>query len=517
MRRPFAFRDAGVSQVAPQGARATLRAEENSPDMTTKAEASPDGSKPLTHRDALWIVASVLPTVFMSSLDQTIVAGALPTIGRDFGATQNLSWIASIYLLTMTATTPIFGRLSDIYGRRIVLRVGVLIFLAGGFAAALAPNMGALILARAIQGVGAAGLTSQGLTILGDIAPPKDRARYYTYYAIVYTTSGGIGPALGGWISEHYYWGLVFCVTSPLGVLSLAMTDRLLRKLPRHEKRRRLDLVGAALFVSAAAASMFVITAGGKTFAWTSPEIFAVAALSALGWAGFVWRQLTAPEPLIPLHIIRSRIVIAAIGASAFGWGAIFGLNLYLPLYLQYVHGMTPAQAGLQLMALMITVNLGALMGSLAAARMDRYKLYPIVTNVLCVFACAWLAWNTETIAMWQFQIVLVFIGLGFGPLAPVVTLVVQNSVKLSDLGAATSTLAFGRGLSCAVLITVLGAVVLQTVGPGPGAMAAGREGAIGAFRILFWLTTASFALGLLSFVLIEEKPLQTSNEGRRG
>ncbi|MFN3891104.1 MAG: MFS transporter [Beijerinckiaceae bacterium] len=485
--------------------------------MTTNSAAGSAASGPLTHRDALWIVASVLPTVFMSSLDQTIVAGALPTIGREFGATQHLSWIASIYLLTMTATTPLFGRLSDIYGRRIILRVGVLIFLAGGFAAALAPSLPLLILARAIQGIGAAGLTSQGLTILGDIAPPKERARYYTYYAIVYTTSGGIGPALGGWISEHLHWGLVFCVTAPLGVLSLVMTDRLLRKLPRHEKRRKLDLIGAALFIFAAAASMFVITAGGKTFPWASSEIFGMAALSALGWAGFVWRQLTAPEPLIPLHIIRSRIVIAAIGASAFGWAAVFGLNLYLPLYLQYVHGMTPVQAGLQLMALMITVNLGALMGSLAAARMDRYKLYPIFTNVLCVLACGWLAWKTDTITMLEFQFVLVFIGLGFGPLAPVVTLVVQNSVKLSDLGAATSTLAFGRGLSCAVLITVLGAVVLQTVGPGAQALTVGRETAVDAFRILFWLTTASFALGLISFILIEEKPLHTSNEDRKG
>ena len=491
--------------------------EDVQPDMTTPTAASSDGSGPLTHRDALWIVAGVLPTVFMSSVDQTIVAGALPTIGREFGATQNLSWIASIYLLTLTATTPLFGRLSDIHGRRLILRAGVLIFLVGGFVAVLAPNMTTLILARAIQGVGAAGLTSQALTILGDIAPPKQRARYYTYFALVYTTAGGIGPALGGYISENFYWGFVFCVTSPLGLLSLVITDRLLRKLPRNEKRRRLDLPGAAIFIFASASSMFVITAGGKTLAWGSPEILGVGALSVLGWAAFVWRQLTAPEPLIPLHIIKSRIVIAAIGASACGWAAVFGLNLYLPLYLQYVHGMTPLQAGLQLMALMITVNLGALIGSLVAARIDRYKLYPIITNVLCVAATAWLAWKTDTISMLEFQFVLVFIGLGFGPLAPIVTLVVQNSVRLSDLSAATSTLSFGRGLFSAVLISVLGAIVLQTVGPGAQALDIGRETAIGAFRALFWLTAASFALGLLSFILIEEKPLQTSNEGRGG
>ncbi|MBX9760113.1 MAG: MFS transporter [Beijerinckiaceae bacterium] len=486
--------------------------------MTTPAGAAPEGQRTLTHREALWIVAAVLPTVFMSSLDQTMVAGALPTIGRAFGSTENLSWVASIYLLTMTATTPLFGRLSDIHGRRLVLRAGLFIFIAGGVASALAPNMMALILARAVQGVGAAGLTSQALTILGDIAPPRQRPRYYTYFALVYTTAGGLGPALGGFLAQHVYWGLVFCATAPLGALSIILGDKLLRKLPRNEKRRRLDLPGAALVIAASAAGMFVITAGGRAYSWGSTEILGLLAISGLAWAAFVYRQITTPEPLIPLHIVKSKIVMAAIGASAFGWGAIIGLNLYLPLYLQYVQGMTPAQAGVQLIALMMTVNLGALMGSLASSKMERYKLYPIVTNVLCVAAMAWLAWRTDSVTTLEFQVVLVFVGLGFGPMAPIITVVVQNSVKLSDLGAATSTLSFGRGLFSAILISVLGAVVLQALGAQAAhAGAVDRETIVGAFKILFWLTTASFALSLISFILIEEKPLQTSNEGRRG
>jgi len=485
--------------------------------MTTALPAGHADKPPLTHREALFIVAAVLPTVFMSSVDQTIVAGALPSIGRDFGATEHLSWVASIYLLTMTATTPLFGRLSDILGRRLVLRAGLLIFMAGGFASALAPDIGWLILARAVQGIGAAGLTSQALTILGDIAPPSQRARYYTYFALVYTTAGGVGPALGGFLAQHAHWSLVFYVTTPLGVLSLLLTDRLLRRLPRHEKRRKLDLFGAALVIAASASCMFVITAGGRTYPWASQEILTAASVSAIAWAAFVWRQLTTPEPLIPLHIVKSKIVMAAIGASAFGWGAIIGLNLYLPLYLQSIHGMTPAQAGFQLMALMITVNVGALMGSLASSITDRYKLYPIVTNVLCVLAAAWLAFRTEDVTMIEFQIVLVFIGLGFGPMAPIVTVVVQNSVKMSDLGAATSTLAFGRGLFAAVLISALGALILPVIGAGGAIIGAGGEGVVAGFRMLFWLTAGSFALGLISFILIEEKPLQTSNEGRRG
>lgn len=478
--------------------------------MAAAPAAGPTGSRPPTHREALWIVAAVLPTVFISSLDQTIVAGALPSIGRAFGSTEHLSWIASIYLLTLTATTPVFGRLSDIYGRRVVLRAGLLIFMAGGFAAALAPNMGALILARAVQGVGAAGLTSQALTILGDIAAPRDRARYYTYFSITYTTAGGIGPALGGFLSEHVHWGLVFCVSAPLGLVSLVWCDRLLRSLPRNDKPRKVDLLGATLIILASSTAMFVITAGGKTHPWSSPEILLAGVVCVLAWLAVAWRQTTAPEPLIPVQILRSRIVMAAIGASAFGWGAVIGLNIYLPLYLQYVRGMGPAEAGVQLMALMVTVNVGALMGSLASARFASYKLYPIVTNVFCVAAMAWLAARTDSISLIEFQIVLVCVGLGFGPMAPIVTLVVQNSVKPSELGAATSTLSFGRGLFAAVLVAALGAVALQAVAP---ERAASAQETIAAFRALFWLTTGSFALGLVAFLLIEEKPLRASHE----
>ena len=176
---------------------------------------------------------------------------------------------------------------------------------------------------------------------------------------------------------------------------------------------------------------------------------------------------------------------------------------------------MTPWEAGLHLMALMVTVNLGALMGSLASARMERYKLYPIATSLICILAMAWLAWRVDTISQIEFQLVLVAIGLGFGPMAPVVTLVVQNSVKMSDLGAATSTLSFGRGLFSAVLVAAFGAVALQALGVSGAPVLAGKEIAVEAFRIVFWLTTASFALGLVSFMLIEERPLQSSNAAR--
>ncbi|MDB5571547.1 MAG: arabinose efflux permease family protein, partial [Hyphomicrobiales bacterium] len=425
----------------------------------------PHGYRAPTHREALWIVAGVLVPVFMASLDQTIVASALPTIGRELGATSSLSWIVTAYLLTMTAATPLYGKLSDIHGRRAILRVAIVIFMAGGVASALAPSVPLLILARALQGIGGAGLISQSMTVLGDIAPPKQRARYYTYFSIIYTTAGGLGPALGGYIAQHLHWSYVFWLSVPLGVASWICVTVLLRNLPRHEKPHRLDLLGAALIVGASSTFMFVISAGGKTYGWTSPEILQVAGASGVLWGLLVWRLLRAPEPLIPLHILRNPIVIAAIVANSFGWGAVIAMNIYLPLYLQAIHGMAPGESGLYLMVLMVTVNASALGGAQVAARMERYKLYPIVTNVFCILAMAYLAWRADTITPLQFEVVLALVGLGFGPLAPVTTVAVQNTVNLSQLGVAISTMAFGRSLFAAVLVAALGAVVLHALG----------------------------------------------------
>ncbi len=489
--------------------------------MNTRTGETPRKDTPLTHREAMWIVAGVLLPVFMASIDQTIVASALPTIGQELGGTRNLSWIVTAYLLTMTAATPLYGKLSDIHGRRAILRVAILIFMAGGIASALAPSTPLLILSRALQGVGGAGLISQSMTVLGDIAAPKQRARYYTYFSIIYTTAGGLGPMLGGYIAEHLHWSVVFWLSVPLGIASWICVTVLLRNLPRHEKPHKLDLLGAALIVGASSSLMFVISAGGRTYGWTSPEILQVGAGSAALWGLLAWRLLRAPEPLIPLHILRNPIVITAIVANSFGWGAVIGLNIYLPLYLQAVHAMSPGQSGLYLMVLMVTVNASALGGAQVAARMERYKLYPIVTNVGCILAMGYLAWNVDTITPLGFEIVLALVGLGFGPLAPVTTVAVQNTVHLSQLGTAISTMAFGRSLFAAVLVAGLGAVVLHSLGGlGPGAVIlAGveREVAVSAFRTLFWLTTASFSVALLAFVLMEERPLLASNEGRMG
>ncbi len=489
--------------------------------VTLPAETMP--YRALTHRETMWIVLGVLVPVLMASLDQSMVASALPTIGREFDDTRNLSWIVAANLLTMTAATPLYGKISDIKGRRVTLIFGVVIFMIGAVASALAPNMLMLILARAVQGIGSAGLVSQAMTVLGDVAAPKQRARYYTYFSIVYTSAGAIGPALGGFFSEYMHWSAVFWTGVPLGALSLYFALTLLGKLPRHERPHRLDILGALLIIAASSTFMFILNAGGKTWPWLSPEIIGLALISALLWLSFFARLLTAPEPLIPLVLLRNQIVRTSTIANACGWSAIIGLNIYLPLYLQAVLGMTPTASGLFLMVIMVTVNSSALGGAWVAARTEHYKRYPTITLLICIAAMCWMALRVDQMSPWEFEIALAIAGIGFGPVAPVSTVATQNAVKLNELGTATSIMSFSRSLFASMLITTLGAIILHTVAMPDSSrltaaeLAANREAAVNAFRWLFWITTGCFVITLIAFLRMEEKPLQNTNEGRMG
>lgn len=487
--------------------------------------ATPAGTsyRDLTHRETMWIVVGVLAPVLMASLDQSMVASALPTIGREFGDTRNLSWVVAANLLTMTAVTPLYGKFSDIKGRLVALNVGIAAFMIGAIASALAPNMLTLIIARSIQGAGSAGLVSMAMTVLGDVAAPKKRARYYTYFSIVYTSAGAIGPALGGFYSEYLHWSAVFWTGVPLGVLSLVFANTLLDKLPRHEKSHKLDILGALLILIASSTFMFILNAGGKTWPWQSPQIMSLAAISAALWIAFFLRITSTPEPLIPIKILRNPIVRTSTVANAFGWSAIIGLNIYLPLYLQAVLGMSPTTSGLFLMVIMVTVNSSALIGAWVAARAERYKVYPTIMLLICIAAMSWMAFRVDAMSPWEFEITLAIAGLGFGPVAPVTTVATQNAVKLNELGTATAMMSFCRSLFASILITALGAIILHTVAASNGGhiavsdLASNREAAIAAFRWLFLMTTFCFVITLIAFLWMEERPLLNSNEGRMG
>src|SRR6201990_1624948 len=308
---------------------------------------TPSSHSQLTHRETLIVVLGVLLPVFMGSLDTTILASALPTIGREYGEVHNLPWLVTAYLIANTSITALYGKISDIRGRRFTLMIAISLYMLGSLVCALAPNIFVLILGRVLQGCGGGGLTSTGMVVLGDIAAPKDRGKYYGYFSITYTTAGACGPALGGAIAEYMHWAVIFWMNIPLGIIAMVMTATLLRRLPRHDRPHRLDFIGAALIMSASASFMLALSMGGVNYPWLSTPILGLLTAALLLGTAFIIRLRTAPEPLIPLAILAERAARLAVAVNAFGWAPVVGLHIFLPVYLQNIVGMHPATAGL--------------------------------------------------------------------------------------------------------------------------------------------------------------------------
>jgi EmrB/QacA subfamily drug resistance transporter len=481
------------------------------------AAPSPDRNEPLTHAERRKIVFGVLLLLFLGSLDQTNLASALPTIGADIGHVQALPWLITIYLLAGTAITPLYGKISDIHGRRVTLRAALMLYVAGSLVCALAPNFYVLLGGRALQGLGGGGLTALAMVVLGDVAAPKDRGRYYAYFSIVFTTSGAAGPVLGGFLAQYVHWSAIFWLNIPAGLVAIAVMAVLLRRLPRHEKPHRLDILGAVLIVVASVAFMLLLNLGGKTYAWLSAPVLGLAAVAAVGGLSFVARLKTAPEPLIPLSILANPVVRYAVGANALGWGAIFVLNIFLPIFLQSVTGLSASTAGLSLMILMVTVNIGAGVSGQVMGRVTHYKRLPVAGLIVAILATTTLAWQSEALTPLQFQVLIGLIGVGFGPLAPVSTVSLQNAVLPHQFGIAIGAMNFTRSLCTTMLIAACGALVLSGTALDPAALAPGGGGATAAqahlvsgFRWVFVAATASMVLSFVCLLMLEEKPLET-------
>jgi EmrB/QacA subfamily drug resistance transporter len=481
--------------------------------MDATAVPTPE-NKALTHRETRRIVFGVLMPTFLGSLDATILAGALPTIGREIDAGHNLPWLITAYLVASTAAVPLYGKFADIHGRPFALRLSLIAYLAGSLICALAPNMAVLILGRVVHGLGGGGLTSLGMIVLGDVAAPKERGRYYAYFSVVYTTAGACGPALGGFIADHLHWTVIFWINLPLGLIALALTFTALRRLLRNERRHTLDIVGAVLVVLASVSFMLAINQGGVQFAWTSPPILTALAAAAILGTLFIWRLRTAVEPLIPIAILGNRDVAMVIVANAFGWGSVIGLNIFLPTYLQSVLAMSPTDAGLSLMVLMVGLNIGAGTSGQLFARMKHYKAVPIAGMVMAIGAIAILAWRADTITPLQFEILVALLGLGFGPLPPLCTMVMQNSVAIHQFGTAIGTMNFVRNLFATILVAVFGAIVLSggadVVRDSSGQAPAANAAAL-AFSRVFLAATISLMVAFVGLLLMAEKPLQTN------
>ncbi|WP_158816377.1 MDR family MFS transporter [Methylocapsa sp. S129] len=472
------------------------------------------------HEQRRDIVIGVLVAMMLAALDQTIVAPALPTIGASLGDADFLAWIISVYLLTGTAVTPLYGKLSDIHGRRPIMSLALGIFLVGSVICALAPSMPVIIFGRAIQGLGGGGLVALAQTVIADVVPPRERSRYVVYISTVWATSSVAGPILGGFFAQHLSWSLIFWINLPIGALAFFMTHTRLKGLPQIRRDHRLDVLGAALITSATVALMLVLTLGGARLAWTSPIILALALAAALLTAMLLVHLRRAPEALIPLDIFRNEVVGTATASIFFSMFAFIGSTVYLPIYFEFVLGKDSTVAGAGLIALVGGSVIGATIAGRTMPRIVHYKRVATIGLCFAIIALAALSLFASGLSFWQAETLVFVLGIGVGPLFPTATVSVQNAVDRRDLGVATATLAFLRTFGSALGVALMGAVVIgfgivtdagvpQSAGAIFDPELAQRAGL--AFTVMFALQGLALAISLACFLMMEERPLRGS------
>ena len=503
-----------TSEIAPESdvsIAPTIARHESAPKTAPRPYAGP-----LDHAAVRTIVAGIMLAMFLSALEQTIVAPALPAIGKSLGDIDHLSWVVTAYLLAVTATTPLFGKLSDIYGRRVVLLWAIGIFIAGSVACALAQNIWMLILPRGLQGIGGGGLLPIAQTIIADLLSPRERPVVQGRTSIMFMSASILGPVLGGLLTDHLHWSLIFWINLPLGAVALIMTERALRSLPRNDRPHQLDLVGAGLMVGAAISLMLALSWGGTHYPWISWRIASLLAASAVLWALFAVRLLMAREPFIPLTILRGRVTSTITCAAFFSIGTIIGVTIYTPLYCQTVLGVSASLSGLALIAFMGGATIGSLLSTRIIVRVTHYMRVPLGGLLIAVAALAALAVLAADLAghpLGEVVALLFVLGCGLGPMYPVSTIVMQNTVKPHQLGTATGTLNFFRTLGGAMIVAVFGAIVLGGVGDGSGVVTLEKLAAMHgdlapAFRQVFIAAAVFLAISFCCLLAVEERPL---------
>ena len=469
----------------------------------------------LTHLEIRAIVLGIMLAMFLGALDQTIVATALPTIGRHFGDLGDLSWVVTAYLLTGTAVTPLYGKLSDIHGRRAVMLAAIALFMAGSLACALAPSMEFLIFARALQGSGGGGLIALSQTIIADIVSPRERGRYQGYIGAVFATSSVGGPVLGGFLTQHLDWSLIFWINIPLGFAALGMTANVLKRVPFHARRHRLDVLGAVLMMSAAIMLLLALSWGGRYFDWISPEIGALLATSAVLWGLFAWRLVVTAEPFLPLTVLANPVVRCAALAGACNMGTLVGMTIFVPLYFEVVRHLSASQSGLALIPLMgATVVFSTITGRLMV-HLLRYKRMALIGIAAAILALGVLAIWPMSLPIAAVLLLLFIIGSGMGAVFPVSTVAMQNAVPHAQMGITTGAANFFRALFSSLVVALLGAIVLGGLGGVTGmsiemlARAASSDTLGFAFRFVFLACMLVLSFGLAFLIAMEEKPLR--------
>jgi EmrB/QacA subfamily drug resistance transporter len=418
-----------------------------------------DHPRERTHSEIMVIMSALMLTMLLAALDQTIVSTALPRIASDLHGLSKYSWVATAYLLTSAVSTPLYGKISDMFGRKKIFQSAVIIFLIGSVLCGLAQTMNQLIIFRGLQGIGAGGLMVLVLTIVGDIVPPRQRGRYQGYFGAVFAVSSVAGPLLGGLFTDQLSWRWVFFINLPLGALALgAIATRL--HLPVKKHPHRVDWAGAGLLAVSVVTLLLGLVWGGVDYPWGSSQIIGLFAASVVGTLLFVWREAKAQEPILPLRLFRNSVFRVSTMLSALVGVVMFGAIIFLPEYQQLVRGDSATKSGLMMLPLVVGIMAASLTSGRLISKFGRYRIFPIIGTTMLTISFLLFTNITATTSRWMLDLWMLILGLGIGQVMPVLTLAVQNGVERKDLGTATSSVTFFRSIGSSIGAAVFGTIL---------------------------------------------------------
>jgi EmrB/QacA subfamily drug resistance transporter len=412
----------------------------------------------LGHRQILTVLGALMLGMLLAALDQTIVSTALPTIVGDLGGLNHLSWVVTSYLLAATISTPLYGKLGDLYGRKPLFQFAIALFLVGSMLSGLSQNMFELIAFRALQGLGAGGLMVGAQAIIGDVVPPRERGKYQGMMGGIFALASIAGPLIGGFLTDSASWRWIFYINVPLGALALVVTSTALPSTIRRVSHR-IDWAGAGLLAAGTTAFILLTTWGGTQFDWLSAPIIALAVGGTVFIGTFVFVERRVAEPIIPPRLFRSSVFNVASGVGFVIGFAMFGAIVFLPLFLQLVDGASATSSGLNLLPLMVGLLTASITSGQVISRVGRYKIFPVAGTALAAIAMMLLSTLGPQTSRVLLSLYMVILGAGLGMVMQVLVLAVQNSAQRRDLGVATSSATFLRSIGSSFGVAIFGAI----------------------------------------------------------